>query len=91
MRRGDMVTARRSFAHILGQARQTGDRFRIVRCAYQMAELELIEGRDADALAYLAESLALPREQAATARCRSCCAPSAGRWSAWAAMARLRV
>jgi non-specific serine/threonine protein kinase len=63
MRRGDTATARRSFEHILGQARQTGDRFRIARTAYLMAELELIEGRDAHALAYFAESLGLAREQ----------------------------
>ncbi len=63
MRRGDRVTARLSFDHILSLARQTGDRFRIARSAHLMAELELLEGRDAEALALLAESLELTREQ----------------------------
>ena len=63
LRRGDLVTARRCFGHILEQARQTGDRFRLARSGHLMAELHLMEGQPAQALSALTESLALTREQ----------------------------
>ena len=63
LRRGDLTTARKCFVHILAQARQTGDRFRIARGTHMMADLHLLEGQAAQALPALAESLALTREQ----------------------------
>jgi tetratricopeptide (TPR) repeat protein len=63
LRRGDYATARRGFTHILGVARQTGDRFRTARSAHLLGELDLIEGRHAEALAQMAEALTLAQEQ----------------------------
>jgi tetratricopeptide (TPR) repeat protein len=66
-RRGDYATARRGFTHILGVARQTGDRFRMARSTHLLGELDLVEGRHAEALALMAEALALAQEQGRSA------------------------
>jgi len=66
-RRGDYATARRGYAHILSVARQTGDRFRMARSTHLLGELDLIEGRHAEALGLMAEALALAQEQGRSA------------------------
>jgi len=66
-RRGDYATARRGFTHILRVARQTGDRFRLARSTHLLGELNLVEGRHAEALALMAEALALAQEQGRSA------------------------
>lgn len=63
LRRGDWATARRGFSHILTQARENGDRFRIARSTHLMSELELAEGHPAEALSLLGEALVLALEQ----------------------------
>jgi tetratricopeptide (TPR) repeat protein len=63
LRRGDLATARRGFTHILSLARATGDRFRMARSTHLLSELELAEGRYAQALTLLREALSLALEQ----------------------------
>jgi len=63
LRRGDFASARELTTEMLVNARTTGDTYRISRTLYQLAEIDLAQGRHASAVRALHESLLLLCEQ----------------------------
>jgi predicted ATPase len=63
LRTGDLLTASELTHEMLTNSRELGDKYRIARNLHQLAEIDLAQGRVAEALRGLADSLALNAEQ----------------------------